>query len=98
MNISDARCDRWVDLPSQALFSTQVGPVVELIFYSPRVLTWFHGVSDHFYRELPSGHVQVTPGDMAWLRSMVQRYGAGIFSFCLFEFCVAKDPGDVSIF
>jgi hypothetical protein len=35
---------------------------------------------------------------MAWLRSMVQRYGPGIFSFCLFEFCVAQVPNDVSLF
>jgi hypothetical protein len=98
VNISDARFDMWIDLPSQALFSTRAGPVIEIVFYSPKVSTWFHGVSEHFWRCLPSGHLQVTPGDMAWLRGMAQRHGSQIFSWCLAEFWLAQVPDGISLF
>ena len=57
-----------IELPVPILFTTSVGPVIELVFWSPVVERWIHGVSAPFARELPAGHVQVAAGDMAWLQ------------------------------
>jgi len=64
-----------VDFPVPPLFRTRVGEVMELVFWSPVVARWIHGVSEHFERHLPRDHVQVTVGDLTWLRGVVGRRG-----------------------
>jgi len=65
----------WADLPCPPLYVGKHGPVVELVFWSERAFVWVHGVSLHFERELPSEHVQVTLGDMAWIDQLVRNHG-----------------------
>ncbi len=67
--------DFWVELPVPPLFDTTEGVVSELVFWSHAVERWVHAVSQHFERELPPGHVQVTVGDLAWLRGVAARKG-----------------------
>jgi hypothetical protein len=60
-----------VDLPIDVLYVGQFGPVVEIVFWSQEVDLWVHVVRHPFERELPSGHVQVSVGDMAWIERQI---------------------------
>jgi len=75
VNLSLVGQSQEIDLPAPPLFQTSVGPVVELVFWSLLVERWMHAVSEHFERELPLGHVQVTYGDLTWIRRVAARSG-----------------------
>jgi len=64
-----------IELPVPELFRTGLGPILEVVFWSKLTNRWIHGVSDYFVRDLPEGHVQVTMGDLAWVRQVVSRAG-----------------------
>lgn len=83
VNLSLMTEDFEVDLPIPPLFQTSVGPVVELVFWSPPAERWIHAVSEHFERQLPEGHVQVTVGDLTWLRGVVGRTGLAGLMECI---------------
>jgi len=70
-------------LPVPPLFAAEAGPVIEIVFWSIRVERWIHGVSAYFDRELPPGHVQVTIGDLAWIRQVVWRKGPAGLIECI---------------
>jgi hypothetical protein len=72
-----------VELPGPPLFDTSQGPVLELVFWSELTKRWIHAVADHFWRELPEEHVQVTVGDLAWLRGVVGRHGPAALIECV---------------
>lgn len=72
---TDPRTVFEVDFPVPPLWKGRYGDVMEVVFWSDRVQRWIHGVALSFERQLPTGHVQVTVGDLAWVRSMVLRRG-----------------------
>lgn len=75
VNLSLLDHDQEIELPVPPLFVTSVGPVIELVFWSQLVERWIHAVSEAFERELPQGHVQVTYGDLTWIRLVADRKG-----------------------
>ncbi len=74
-----------VELPVEPLWVGQFGPVVEVVFWSEAVSRWMHGVAAHFHRELPPGHIQVTVGDLAWIRHVTARAGSEGLKACLHD-------------
>lgn len=83
VNVSMKGHDFEVDLPTRVMFATSVGPVVELVLWSELVNKWIHAVQDPFARDLPAGHIQVTVGDLAWLRQVVARRGPDALAECV---------------
>lgn len=81
----DADFDCWVEFPVKPLFVGEGGAVMELVFWSDCAKRWVHAVSDHFWRELPKGHIQVTTGDLAWLRGVMARHGWPAIRDCVAE-------------
>lgn len=77
INLSSAESEHTcvIALPVPPLFDTSEGPVIEIVFWSHAVSRWIHEVSCYFERALPSGHVQVTVGDLEWIRRVVDRVG-----------------------
>lgn len=80
------------DFPVPPMFETSQGPVLEVVFWSQATERWIHGVSDYFERELPPGHVQVTVGDLAWVRQVVQRAGPAGLLECVEDLEQAMVP------
>jgi len=85
VNLSQRGFDQEIELPSEAVFTTSVGPVVELVFWSVKVERWIHAVASHFRRELPEGHVQMAVGDLAWINQVEKRLGEGALLDCVAE-------------
>lgn len=85
VNLSLKDQDFEVDLPVPALFQTSVGLVMELVYWSEGTKRWIHHVSEHFERELPLGHVQVTVGDLTWFRGVVARKGLQGLRECIHD-------------
>lgn len=92
VNLSLKDQDFEVDLPVPPLFMTSVGPVAELVFWSVPAARWIHAVSEHFERQLPQGHVQVTVGDLTWLRGVVARTGLQGLMACISDLEEFQDP------
>lgn len=92
VNLTSPGHDFELELPVPALFETSVGSVVELVFWSAVAERWVHAVSEHFARELPGGHVQVTLGDMTWLRRIVDRAGVMGLRVCVAELEESQIP------
>lgn len=70
-----------IELPVPPLYWSKITnePVMETVFWSETAQRWVHIVSLHVERDLPRGHIQVTAGDIPWVRSMLLRRGdAGI--------------------
>lgn len=80
-------------LPAPPLFMSSLGPVVELVFWSDTVSRWMHAVSAPFWRELPEGHVQVTVGDLVWLKGVMDRRGGMGLAACVRELEASMVPG-----
>jgi len=69
-----------LDLPSPPLFTTKLGPVLEIVFWSELVDRWIHGVSSYFERPLPVDHIQITVGELNWLSKMRKIHGDAVFT------------------
>jgi hypothetical protein len=81
-----------IELPVLPLFKTSVGLVIELVFWSENTKRWIHAVSEHFERNLPEGHIQVTVWDMVWLKGVVSRLGVDGLRQCVgeLEYCQTR--------
>lgn len=94
VNLSQGGYDQEVELPAPPIFTTSVGPVVELVFWSVKVERWIHAVAVHFRRELPPGHVQLALGDLAWINQVERRLGEGALAECVTELEKVLTPAE----
>ena len=81
-----------IDLPVPPLFESSQGPVIEVVFWSHLAERWVHGVSFHFERTLPPGHVQLALGDLVWLRRVVDRDGVNGLRECVHDLEISMVP------
>ena len=83
-----------MELPVAPLFTTSNGIlVIEVVVWSTLTLCWVHMVSEHFQRELPAEHVQVTVGDLVWVRQVVRLHGPQAIRNCVFDLQQEMVPG-----
>jgi len=85
VNLSESGGVAQIELPCPPLFETSGGPVIELVFYSSLCERWCHLVSAPVERTLPPGHVQVSLGDLAWIKHAERVFGPGAVRACALE-------------
>lgn len=82
LSVKDSEAAK-IELPTQPLFISSQGPVIEILFWSSMVKRWIHGVANSIDRVLPKGHVQVTVGDLAWIKRVVKEKGVAGLRECI---------------